>query len=111
MLISNKHDQRKQVTADDVAAALLEMSELRDRLDWRRRDLRLMFIQSPELRARFEAFQHAGGVTAAEWMAFIEGRFRYRRGVRHRRHLRLLVNQRRPTVGSGGGTGGGTDAA
>jgi hypothetical protein len=95
---SKKPDYRKFVSADDIAAALREMAELRDKLDWRRRDIKMMFVQSPELRVRFEAFQKAGGVTADEWLAFMAGKFRHRRGIRRRRHLRLLVNQSKPPI-------------
>jgi hypothetical protein len=62
---------KKYVSPDDVSKALREMAQLRDRLDYRRRDLRLMFIQSPEIGRCFEAFQRNGGVTGDEWDAFM----------------------------------------
>jgi hypothetical protein len=104
----NNKEQRKHVSVDDVTAALREMAELRERLDWRRRDLRLMFLQAPELRTRFETFQRAGGVTADEWVAFIEGRMRHRL-CRSRGNLRLLTNNRPLTTNRR--SSGGTDAA
>src|SRR5262245_12236138 len=87
--------QTKSVSPDDVATALTEIAALRDRLEWRRRDLRLMFIQSPELGGYYDAFQVSGGVTADEWMAFVAGLRRgaahpLRSGVRRKAHLRLI---------------------
>jgi len=94
---------QKFVSTDDVRKALEEIEALRDRLDWRRRDLRLMFIQSPELGQYYEAFQQSGGVTANEWVAFVatqnRGKARpLRLGVRRKAHLRMVVNNKRRAV-------------
>jgi hypothetical protein len=88
----------KQVSVNDVFKALRDMDEARERLDWRRRDLRLMFIQNPELGRAYDAFQRAGGVTATEWEAYstqargMENKI-LRPHVLRKRHLRLIAKR------------------
>lgn len=101
--------QKKFNSADDVRTALEDIAALRDRLDWRQRDMRLMFIQSPDLGQYYEAFQMSGGVTADEWVAFVASISRgrtpraLRPGVRRKAHIRMLVNNQRRAVRASNG--------
>jgi hypothetical protein len=52
----------------------------------------------PDLAAQWKAFTRAGGITAHDFRRYLDGRIMRYRPTRHRRHLRLIHNQRTPTV-------------
>jgi hypothetical protein len=100
-------DAPKRITSAEVLELLRGIEHHRQQIADQSARFERWLAGSSELQAVWTKFTRAGGFTADEFGKFIEGRMRHRI-CRQRRHLRLLVNPRRPLMIR---RSGGTDAA
>lgn len=77
------------ISADEVIGLLRNIEQYRQALTRESATLERWLAGSQELQDTWREFQLAGGVSADDFQAFIDGTFRYRR-IKQKRHLRLV---------------------
>ena len=88
----------------DVRAVIVAMEEIEachTDLKWWADEIWAVGTRSDKLRRAWKQFQSAGGVTAADFRAFIRGG-NLRGCTHHAEHLRVIVENPRPTVADRG---------
>jgi len=78
--------------------ALRRIESIRYSIENERANLQALLRNNPQLAAKWQEFAAGGGISADDFEAFLNGKFRVRLGARTRRHLRLISNRRPPPI-------------
>ena len=84
--------------ADELIDTLKTIERHRAELEAAARYFEAVLDGNPDLRQQWQEFTRGGGVSSGDFRRFLDGKVIRYRPTRHRKHLRLVVNQRKPTV-------------
>ena len=90
--------ERTSISIEEVVALLNGIEQHREALAHADAVLSDWLCNSPQFGQAWHDFAAAGGISANDFYAFMDGRFRGRPGVRQLGHLRLIANDAAPSI-------------
>lgn len=91
-------EEEYQPPEEALLHGLRRTESCRHSLESERANLQALLRNNPQLAAKWQEFAAGGGISADDFEAFLNGKFRVRLGARTRRHLRLITNRRPPRI-------------
>jgi hypothetical protein len=106
------YDDTDDISLSDIMDLLLSIERSRQALRNDMATLQEWLADNSEFAKAYREFEGAGGVSADDFYKFVAGTFRVRRGIRKKRHLRLITsNKSLPRLKLRSRTRGDDDAA
>jgi hypothetical protein len=84
--------------ADELLATFRKIDRLREELHAAGNYFAAILQAEPALRQQWDTFLRAGGIGSRDFRRYLDGYVIRYRPMRRRKHLRLVINQRNPTV-------------
>lgn len=91
-------DEFDENPADEVIDTLKTIERHRAALREAASYFEAILSTNPELHRQWQEFTRGGGVSSGDFCRFLDGQVVRYRPTRHCKHLRLVVNQRKPTA-------------